>query len=132
MAEREVLTFAIRGIDAEIIDSAGKISRCYWEYKKEPLRICALTEMRREIGSRLKAMDAAEAGEEPEAEETAAAEGISRTELLELALFAVEHKIKDCRIGSAARDVCDFIAAVNPLIEKRDILRKALEEAKTK
>lgn len=57
---------------------------------------------------------------------------ISREELLELALFAVEQKISDCRIATGRLKINDFIESVTPLIEKRDILRKALEEAKTK
>lgn len=52
---------------------------------------------------------------------------ISREELLSLALYAVEEKIRDMCIKGTGHDVGKFIDGVKPLLEKRDILRKELQ-----
>lgn len=59
---------------------------------------------------------------------------ISREELLSLALYAVDEKIhrERTRCGSS-RDLetGHFIEKITPLIKKREVLCKALEEAKS-
>jgi len=52
---------------------------------------------------------------------------ISREELLSLALYAVEEKIRAMCIKGTGHDVGKFIDGMKPLLEKRDILRKELQ-----
>ena len=57
ISRKDLLSFAIRGINAEIIESAKKLDSDYAEYGYEGLKITQLSDIRKAIGEELKALN---------------------------------------------------------------------------
>ena len=57
ISRKELLKYAIRGIDAEIVDSAKKLDSNYSEYGHEGIVITKLSCIRSAIGDELRELD---------------------------------------------------------------------------